>query len=504
MIWATAIPAVTGFECHLKGTRRDEALRVCHVRVIAALVLTITAGGCASRASVPAVSSVAARDEAAGALIRRGCYRCLEQAYEHAQVRGMREEAFEAAALLALRSKELGLPSHVWFERARALGGADPSRSPYLEMVDVIPPDRLSENRDALFDIGRRNRARGSLERWREQLRVGGGSEAFRMYLDVSLICAFGTLKETADSFSGAVVPVASTPLFQYAIGACDVTHRTRLTALRTSEPDFVDADYHLGRYALEDPLNPDIEEGLRRFESAAGAFPGSPAIATRIGNIHRLWEEWEPALVAYDAALRVAPDHPEGTIGRAISLSHLGRSEEAIGTATRLIEGGQWLLGEAYYWRAWNQLRLNNFQPARTDADRARTLMSNAAVLVLSGVIEWRLGRLQSAAKDFEGALVVDLGECDAAFNLGVVRDELRQLPEALAAFKQSGQCYDLSITLRREAIEKIRGGHGSETLKARDSVRHERVLADLIERRHEVTRLVESIEKAGFARQP
>jgi tetratricopeptide (TPR) repeat protein len=96
-----------------------------------------------------------------------------------------------------------------------------------------------------------------------------------------------------------------------------------------------------------------------------------SPAIATRIGNIHRLWEEWEPALVAYDAALRVAPDHPEGTIGRAISLSHLGRSEEAIGTATRLIEGGQWLLGEAYYWRAWNQLRPNNFQQARTDADR-------------------------------------------------------------------------------------------------------------------------------------
>jgi hypothetical protein len=117
----------------------------------------------------------------------------------------------------------------------------------------------------------------------------------------------------------------------------------------------------------------------------------------------------------------------------------------------------------------------------------------------VLSGVIEWRLDRLDGAEKDFEGALAIDLGECEAAFNLGVVRDQLRKQEAALAAFKQAGQCYDLSIALRREAIDKIRSGNGSETLKARDSARHERVLADLTERRREVMRIVEAIEKAG-----
>jgi tetratricopeptide (TPR) repeat protein len=469
------------------------------VRVIATLVLTMAAFGCAARAPVSSAPSPPVFDDSAGELIRRGCYRCLEQAYEQAQRGGARMQAFETSVLLTLRSKELGLPSEVWLDRARALAGTDPSLSLYIDIVDVIPPDRLSENRDALFDIGRRNRVRGSLEMWRERLRDGAGSDAFRTYLDVSLICAFGTLKETPESFSGSVAPVASTPLYQYALGACDATHRARLAALRTSEPDFVDADYPLGRYALDDPLNPDPEESLRRFESAARAFPRSPAIATRIGNIYRLWEDWQPALVAYDAALAVASHHPEATIGRAISLSHLERSEEAIETATRLIDEGQWLLGEAYYWRGWNQLRLNNFQQARADADRARTLMSNAAVLVLSGVIEWRLGRLESAEKDFEGALAIDFGECEAAFDLGVVRDQLRKLAEALAAFKQAGQCYDLSIALRREAIDKIRNGRGSETLKARDSARHERVLADLTERRREVTRVVEAIEKTG-----
>jgi tetratricopeptide (TPR) repeat protein len=124
---------------------------------------------------------------------------------------------------------------------------------------------------------------------------------------------------------------------------------------------------------------------------------------------------------------------------------------------------------------------------------------MSNSGVMVLSGVIEWRLGRLESAEKDFEGALAIDFGECEAAFDLGVVRDQLGKLTDALAAFKQAGQCYDLSIALRREAIDKIHQGLGTESLKARDSARHERVLADLTEQRREVTRIVDAMENKG-----
>ncbi len=469
------------------------------MRRLALLVLLMTATGCAARAPVSRTQSPPSFDDAIDALIRRGCYMCLAEAYDKAQSQGIRLQAFEAATLLILRSKELGLPDEHWFERARTLAGTDATFTPYLDMVDAIPPDRLSENRDALFDVRRRNRARTSLEMWRTYLREGNGSDAFRSYLDVSLICAFGTLKETPDSYTGTLDPVATTPLFQYAVGACDAVHGARLAALRAAEPEFVDADYALGRYALEDPVNPNAEESLKRWESAAKAFPRSPAIATRIGNLFRMWEDWPPALAAFDAALAVAPTHPEATIGRAVSLSRLERSDEAIETATRLIDGGQWLLGEAYYWRAWNYLRLGNFQQARADADRARTLMSNSGVMVLSGVIEWRLGRLENAEKDFEGALAIDFGECEAAFDLGVVREQLGNPTDALAAFKQAGQCYDLSIAVRREAIDKIHQGPATDTLKARDSARHERVLADLTEQRREVTRIVGTMEKTG-----
>jgi hypothetical protein len=60
------------------------------------------------------------------------------------------------------------------------------------------------------------------------------------------------------------------------------------------------------------------------------------------------------------------------------------------------------------------------------------------------------------------------------------------------LAAFQQARQCYDLSITLRREAIARVQAGPGTETSKARDSARHQRELDALEDRRAEAVRAI------------
>jgi tetratricopeptide (TPR) repeat protein len=429
-------------------------------------------------------------------LIRRGCYRCLEQAFHAAQEQKAAVHAFEAATLLVLRSKELGLPVEPWLDHARALAGADAVLTTYLTMVQAIPPHPLSDDRDALFDVRRRTQAKTSLASWREMLESGPGSNVFRMYLDVTLICAFGTLTQNEQSFAGTVDADAEAPIYQYRVGTCDSAHVSRLAALRARDDEYVDADFALGRYALEDPITPDQDEALRRLRSAAAAFPRSPAIAVTVANVYRRWEEWADALAAYDAAIATSPNHPEALIGRTVSLSHLGRPQEAIETATRVIDAGQWHLGEAYYWRGWNQLRLAQHELARGDADRAKTLMSNAAVYVLSGVIEWRMQRLEIAEQEFQTAITIDLGECEATYDLGVVRDERHKPPEALAAFQQARQCYDLSIAVRREAISKVESGPGTPTAKARDLARHQRELADLEVRREEALRAIRVLE--------
>ena len=118
---------------------------------------------------------------------------------------------------------------------------------------------------------------------------------------------------------------------------------------------------------------------------------------------------------------------------------------------------------------------------------------MSNAAVFVLSGVIEWRLRRLDTAEKEFESAIAIDFGECEAALDLGVVRDERRKPAESLAAFQQARQCYDLSIALRREAIARIAGWAGHATLRKPARPRAiERELAELQSRRDEALRAI------------
>ena len=98
------------------------------MRVKLVVALTMIAAGCATRTAVSPAPVPSSFDDAIDALIRRGCYRCLEQAYDKSQQQRVRIQAFEAATLLTLRSKELGLPSESWLERARAL--ASPQDNP--------------------------------------------------------------------------------------------------------------------------------------------------------------------------------------------------------------------------------------------------------------------------------------------------------------------------------------------------------------------------------------
>jgi tetratricopeptide (TPR) repeat protein len=464
--------------------------------IVAALVI---ATGCAARPSAPAPAVAAGpRVDDLVRLIEQGCYRCLERAYEQATARGAGQHAFESAVLLVLRSKELGLPFDEWRAKARAAAPEGDAAALYLRIVDAIPPDRLSEERYTQFELSVRN-ARTSVPGWREELQSAPASEPFRSYLDLALLCAFGRVGENDQSYTGEQDPITAVPLYQYALGACDASKAPRLQAMRAVNPDFVDADYALGRFLVEDPTSGDQEGGLRRLQSAAEAFPRSPAMKVWIGNTHRGWEEWPAALDAYNAALELSPKHPDALIGRTVALSQLGRAQEAIATATTVIEGGQWMVGEAYYWRAWNQLRLGNLPMAREDADRARTQMSNARVFVLSGVIEWRMRRLESAERDFQQAVTIDFGECEGAFDLGIVRDELGRMAESLAAFRQAGQCNDLSIKLRREAIAKIEAGPGTPASRSRDAARHQRALNELEERRDEIARAIHVLEKAS-----
>ncbi len=124
---------------------------------IAALLLALAAGGaalgstaCAARApsthsiSPPAASPISSAGAASDALVARGCYRCLEHAYDAAASATDRVRTFETAVLLVARSKELGLPYAPWLERARASMPAGPDWADYLSIVQGLRIDPLA------------------------------------------------------------------------------------------------------------------------------------------------------------------------------------------------------------------------------------------------------------------------------------------------------------------------------------------------------------------------
>src|SRR5262245_25133170 len=107
---------------------------VCVVGVLLGATLSLS---CATRkaptvSAAPSAQPVSTSD--IEALIARGCYRCLGDALTLSRQRAVPKLAFEAAALLALRASELGMPAQDWLTQARSFA-ADEAGSTYLDMI---------------------------------------------------------------------------------------------------------------------------------------------------------------------------------------------------------------------------------------------------------------------------------------------------------------------------------------------------------------------------------
>jgi tetratricopeptide (TPR) repeat protein len=286
-------------------------------------------------------------------------------------------------------------------------------------------------------------------------------------------------------------------PLLLYRAGLCGGAEFEQVTAVRAADPEFVDADLELGRRAVQNRVPPDVVEGLARLRSARTAFPESPVVPATMGELHQSREEWPEALEQFEATLAIVPTHRDALLGKTISLSQLDRYEEALAAADRLIELGNWFIGPAYFWKAWNEYQLNRIAAARADADRAQALMVNPALSVLSGMIEWKEKRLPSAEAEFQRAAEQDRNQCDAAFYLGSVRWERRMWAGSLAAFEHAQQCFELSVAARREMIARLSPDAATAAVNARQIAAQVEAIALAEKRRAEAAQNVASLRK-------
>jgi tetratricopeptide (TPR) repeat protein len=368
----------------------------------------------------------------ADALVADGCYRCLREAFEIYESAGLADRMFSTALLIAVREKELGLEALPWLERARAL--ATSATSAYVDIAAAVPWTSVANAPD--FDPPPRPTPIVLQDRL-----------AFLTRPDATTLDRYLLLATTCDRRGGGPPEqfVADVPLLQFRLGICGFDHPQDLDTVFASSAWFVEAGFFLARYEMTNTGigRAQVTRALPLLLAAHEGIPESPIITATLAGVWAARNEYARALALYDEVLAVRPRQRDSLLGRTTVLTYLGRPDDAIATASQLIDLGTWYLGDAYYWRAWNYYNTDRRDAARSDVERARQFQSGDDLLTLSGMIAYDDRRAGDARRDFDAASAANPANCSAVWYLGVLDVDERLWPAARERFTGATECY-------------------------------------------------------------
>jgi tetratricopeptide (TPR) repeat protein len=124
---------------------------------------------------------------------------------------------------------------------------------------------------------------------------------------------------------------------------------------------------------------------------------------------------------------------------------------------------------GDAYYWRAWNELRLGRIEQAWADVQAAQKLWVNADVSKLAGLIAYRRQQLEVAEGELQEGHRLNPDDCETTFNLGAVHLDQRKWQEAVRAHVLTAQCLETARNRLREEIDAIHSSSAAADRKSR-----------------------------------
>jgi hypothetical protein len=177
---------------------------------------------------------------------------------------------------------------------------------------------------------------------------------------------------------------------------------------------------------------------------------------------------------------LALGPTQRDAMLGRVICLTYLKRPQEAIDAATRMLDLGTWLIGDALYWRAWNEYQLEAMDRAWEDVERATALVNNTNVYTLGGLVAYARRELDPARDRFERASQMDAANCDALSYLGIVRAEQDAWPAAADAFSSATTCATTAAEKAARDLAHLERSDQPEEFKLRQAAEFRVIIAD------------------------
>lgn len=410
--------------------------------------LTIFAGACAARGAAPQLVAETAQAEAA---LRAGCYTCLKESLaiseRHLQSKqppvGTRERAFDAALLIAIREKELGIPAEAAFNLARKL--MVPTRQAVLDAAELIIGDTIGLDAEQRAQVTGRNRPPLEADNpKRRALDTAPDSDLAARYVALSLDCEQQKLIERVD-VKAMSTAYAGVPLMRFRLWTCGRAGVPVTGTIREADPRWADTLYWEGRRELASAAGRaiDLPKVLSLYAQGREAFPASVLLTLAWANANLLGEEFEAALSGFDHVLSTQPTHRDALNGRMQALSYLLRHDAAVAAATRLLDLGTWHIADANYWRAWNRYHLKDYDAAWEDVESATRGLSNSRVYMLAGLIAYSRKTLPIAVERFDRAFQLDSSACDAVWMSGMVSIDQSNLAIAAPKFTRGMTCF-------------------------------------------------------------
>ncbi len=357
----------------------------------------------------------------------------------------------------------------------------------YLRLVELVPTDFVGTPRREARDFRAAQEpfepaVNGELSWLRTSAAL---REPVRQYLSLAVDCATLARQNRASPLAGDPsdpwtgsprarnLPPDTPPLVAYRAAVCDAVARNTLERLKTVVPQFIEINYFLARLEVvaavalgssANSLNIEIGASNTRAQAllaeALGRFPESASLNYLSGNSSQLAGDCGAAVDFYGKTLAIKSRHEDALLSRTTCLSFLKRHDEAIDTATRMIDLRTDNWGDAYYWRAWNLHAKTQLEPARADVERAKTLAPSGQTLTLAGVIEHDQDALAVAESDLRRAKAMDRQNrnCVAMWYLALVKLKQEQWLDSAGYFEQAMTCYAANVQddeLRLQAMQ-------------------------------------------------
>ena len=441
--------------------------------LVCLLVGLVAACGPKKVAVDPAIAGRATLSQA-DANLRAGCFDCLVDAltqYEAtraipALAPAATSGAVRAAALLALRERELGTTDSGYLEKARELASQDVAA--LLDVIDIMPW-RVGTGASGLSVFANR-------EQRAETLRPLAERDELSAYVWVAYACGSGVgLTMSRAELKASIGSWADAPLLGFRLAICSTSAPSAIDAVVAAEPRYKEAAFFKG---LTASAARKLDDADARYHEAYAWRKTWPAATLSMANLAMTEEDFQTARDFYDETLGLAPMLPEALLGKLRALTFLSSHEAAMAVADVLIASGRYP-GDAYYWKAYNELSLERYDAAWLDIEAADRSLINSDVPKLAGIIAINRHEIDIARQRLEISKRRNPNDCQTLYYLHLVFADERKWPETVSGAVSAAGCIDAAEAGLRAQIEEIRRSDAPEARKTRQITTREQQIA-------------------------